>query len=95
MTAAVLITIGLKAGKPVAQFAAVFIAIQLSLSVFSRSDYLFTATAHTAQGPAPSDVAQLAQALFLPYWFWGGLMALLSIAVLGVGCWAFLRRQRS
>lgn len=91
--AAVLIAIGLKASKPVAQFAAVFIAIQLSLSVFSRSDYLFTPTAQTAQGPAPSDVAQLAQALFLPYWFWGGLMAVLSVAVLGIGCWAFLRRR--
>lgn len=93
IVAAVLIAVGLKASKAVAQFVVVFIAVQLSLSVFSRGDYLFTPTAQTARGPAPSDVAQLAQALFLPYWFWGGLMAVLSVLVLAVGCWAFLRRS--
>ena len=64
------------------QFFLSFIASQLALSVFSRGDYLFTAEAHTARGVMPSDVAQMADALFLPYWFWGGLCGLFSVLVL-------------
>jgi hypothetical protein len=62
-----------------------FLAMQLSLSVFSRSDYLFTNTAVTSAGAMPSDVAQIADALFLPYWFWGILCGLFSIAVMAFG----------
>lgn len=92
--AGALLAVGLKANGPVAQLAAVFLAIQLSLSVFSRGDYLFTDTARTAQGNGPSDVAQIAQALFLPYWFWGALLGALSAASLCLGLWSFLRAQR-
>jgi len=60
-------------GKDYAQVVLAFFATQLSLSVFSRSDYLFTATALTSAGEMPSDVQQISNALFLPYWFWGAL----------------------
>ena len=30
----------------------------------------------------PSDVGQMANALFPPYWFWGGVCGLISVAVL-------------
>ncbi len=66
-----------------------FFAVQLALSVFSRGDYLFTDVAQTATGPSPSDVAQMANALFLPYWFWGLLCGVVSLAVLGIGLMAF------
>lgn len=68
------------------QLLLVFLAVQLSLSVFSRSDYLFTRSA----GSGPSDVEHIAQNLFLPYWFWGGLCAIFSLVVLIVGAWDFL-----
>lgn len=68
-----------------AQVVCAFVAMQLALSVFSRGDYLFTATAMTAQGPAPSDVSQIASALLLPYWFWGAVIAAASLLILGVG----------
>ena len=42
-----------------------FFSCQLALSVFSRSDYLFTDVAQTGNGPMPSDVAQMADALLL------------------------------
>lgn len=59
--------------------ATVFIAVQLGLSVFTRSDYLFTRWA----GPGlPSDVANMASQLFLPFWFWGLVCGGLSLAVL-------------
>lgn len=83
-------------GKPwVSQLTLLFIASQLALSVFSRSDYLFTATANTASGPMPSDVANMADNLFLPYWFWGAACGLFSIAVLWVGLRAFFGSEQS
>ena len=73
------------------QLTVVFLAVQLTLSVFSRSDYLFTDVAHTSNGPMPSDVAVMQQALVLPYWFWGGVCALFSVTVLWFGIKRFLR----
>jgi hypothetical protein len=78
-----------------AQLLLVFIAVQLALSVFSRGDYLFTPTARTAGGPMPSDVGQISQDLFLPYWFWGGVCGLLSVAVLAFGVRVFWRHGES
>ncbi len=74
-------------GKPKqhAQVALAFLAAQLALSVFSRMDYLFTPVAQTSAGAMPSDVTQMAQALWLPYWFWGGLLAVFSVLVLVMG----------
>jgi len=74
-----------------AQFAAVFLAIQLALSVFSRSDYLFAREAMTGSGPMPSDTQQIAAALLLPYFVWGALIALLSVVLLAWGLRRFMR----
>ena len=75
----------------VARFGLVFLAVQLSVSVFSRGDYLFTPVARTGAGNMPSDVALIADALLLPYWLWGGLCGLFSVAVLVLGMWLYLR----
>lgn len=72
-----------------AQFSSVFLGVQMALSVFSRGDYLFMREAVTAQGAGPSDTSQIAQALYLPFWFWGALIALLSIWLLWHGLRAF------
>ncbi|MEO1085924.1 MAG: M50 family metallopeptidase [Acidobacteriota bacterium] len=74
-----------------AQLVLVFLSVQLALSVFSRGDYLFTDTARTAGGPMPSDVAHMAQALFLPYWFWGFVCGAVSVFVLLLGVRAYWR----
>lgn len=73
------------------QLAVLFLAVQLSLSVFSRGDYLFMAEAHTGAGVFPSDTAQIAAALFLPYWFWGGVCGAISLAILAGGVFGFAR----
>ena len=68
----------------------VFIGVQLSLSVFTRADYLFTKSA----GPGlPSDVAHMASALFLPYWFWGALCGLFSLGVLFLGARCYVAKS--
>ncbi len=81
-------------GKPwVSHVVLLFIACQLALSVFSRSDYLFTDEAETQLGMMPSDVARMADALLLPYWFWGGVCGLLSVAILFIGLRASVAKR--
>lgn len=72
-------------GHRYAQVVLAFIACQLALSVFSQSSYLFTEVALTSAGAMPSDVAQIADALWLPYWFWGALVGLISLMILAFG----------
>jgi hypothetical protein len=79
----------------VAQLGLVFLATQLAMSVFSRGDYLFMEYAQTADGRMPSDVAQMADALVGPYWLWGAMCGLFSLAVLGVGLWVFFKGMAS
>jgi hypothetical protein len=88
---AALAALAWQASDPIAQLACAFLAIQMSLSVFSRADYLFKPAAQTSAGPMPSDTAQIAAALFLPYWFWGALIGALSLAILGLGLWVVAR----
>jgi hypothetical protein len=70
--------------------ATVFIAVQLGISVFTRSDYLFTRWAGPNQ---PSDVANMASALFLPFWFWGLVCGGISLAVLYWGFRCYTRES--
>ncbi|MEM6990894.1 MAG: M50 family metallopeptidase [Myxococcota bacterium] len=74
------------------QIAAVFLSVQLALSVFSRGDYLFTDTANTTAGIMPSDVALMAEAVGGPYWLWGLVCGAFSALVLWGGASLFLRR---
>jgi hypothetical protein len=92
VTAACLL-LGSRVPAHVSQVALLFVAVQLALSVFSRGDYLFTDVAMTAVGPRPSDVANMADALFLPYWFWGAACGLFSLVVLAAGLLTLLRRR--
>ena len=88
--AAASLGIGLKASKDTAQLALVFVATQLALSVFSRSDYLFTSVAKTEDGTMASDTQQIADALVGPYWFWGLVAGLISLGILWAGVRSFL-----
>lgn len=90
--AAVCLFLAFKAGPQLVQLALVFLGVQLALSVYSRSDYLFTRVAETATGTSPSDAQAMADAIGIgPYWFWGGLCGAFSLLVLVVGGWYFLR----
>jgi hypothetical protein len=85
------VLLAVKSSPNVAQVVLAFMAVQLSLSVFSRGDYLFT----ESTGVGPSDVAQMAEALLLPYWFWGVVCGATSVAVLMMGMRSFLRATPS
>jgi hypothetical protein len=65
----------------------------LCLSWFRDLDYMFSGTAVVAGVSRPSDSAVIAQALWLPFWFWGALVAALSLALLLAGLWIVSRRS--
>ncbi len=86
LVAAVCLAAGARLRPQPARWVLVFLGVQLALSVFSRADYLFAKSA----GLLPSDVLQMQQVLFLPYWFWGFACGAFAVAVLAYGvrtCW--------
>jgi hypothetical protein len=85
---AVLLVMSGKVSRKVLESFVVFIGVQLGLSVFTRADYLFTRTAGGVN--LPSDVAQMSEALFLPFWFWGAVCGLFSVVVLFWGCRCYI-----
>lgn len=83
-----LLALSTKVSRKALESFVVFIGVQLGLSVFTRADYLFTRTADGTN--LPSDVAQMSQALFLPFWFWGAVCGLFSVVVLFWGCRCYI-----
>ncbi|WP_427161557.1 M50 family metallopeptidase [Aliinostoc sp. HNIBRCY26] len=71
--------IGLKTSQWVQGFAIQFLGVQACVSTYHQLNYLFSQTA----GPLGlSDTAQMQKYMLLPYWFWGGLMAIASVIIL-------------
>lgn len=68
--------------RPAQTVAVQVLGVQACLSSFRQVGYLFTQHVVIAGRPMASDSGQIAESLFLPYWFWGGLMAAASVAVL-------------
>ncbi len=67
------------------------IGAQLCVAVFRDVGYMFSDSA----GPGKlSDSAAMADALFLPYWFWGALTATFSFAVLAAGVYVATKPSR-
>ena len=75
-----------------ASFLVHLLAVTLCLSWFSNLGYLFSSQAVVNGVSHPSDSAVIAQALWLPYWFWSGLIAALSLAGVLFGVWFSGRR---
>jgi hypothetical protein len=75
----IILGIALKAPRWVQGFTVQFLGVQACVSTYHQLDYLFSYNA----GPLGlSDTAQIQQQLLLPYWFWGGLMAIASLVIL-------------
>ena len=93
-TAAALAAAGRWLGDSGAAFLLHLLAALLCLSWFRDLDYMFSAQVVIAGVARPSDSAVIAQALWLPFWFWGALVAALSLALLLSGLWIVGRRSR-
>ncbi|MGI8502037.1 MAG: M50 family metallopeptidase [Hassallia sp.] len=75
----IILAIALKAPRWLQGFVIQFLGVQACISTYHQLDYLFSYNA----GPLGlSDTAQIQQRLLLPYWFWGGLMAIASLVIL-------------
>jgi hypothetical protein len=75
----IILGIGLKAPQWAQGFAIQFLGVQACVSTYHQLDYLFSSTAGSL---GLSDTAQMQKYLLLPYWFWGGLMAIASLIIL-------------
>ncbi len=95
VVAAACLAIGFLAKDGFNQLSLVFLAVQLALSVWSRGDYLFVEGGYVDGKLMASDTKSMELALGLPYWFWGALCALFSVAMLVLGGWSFLRPSRA
>lgn len=70
---------------PGAAFLLHLIAVTLCLSWFTDLNYMFSDQALVNGSLHLSDSAGMAQALWLPYWFWGAAVALCSLGLLVMG----------
>lgn len=92
--AVLFLVVAVQAKPRVSQFLVVFLGLQLCMSVFARSDYLFMERASVGGETRVSDTGAIAEALVLPYWFWGGLIGLTSVVVMALGVWTYVRARR-
>ncbi|MBD2626664.1 M50 family metallopeptidase [Trichormus variabilis] len=75
----IILGIALKAPPWVQGFAIQFLGVQACVSTYHQLNYLFS---YSAGSLGLSDTAQMQRYLLLPYWFWGGLMAVASLVIL-------------
>lgn len=63
-------------------FSVQFLGVQACISSYRHLDYLFSHSATIGGRTMLSDTGRIAQMLVLPYWFWGGLIAIASALIL-------------
>lgn len=68
--------------EDVRRLAVEFLGVQAAISVWRDLDYLFSPAAAVGGQGGASDTAVIANALLLPYWFWGGAISLAIAAIL-------------
>jgi hypothetical protein len=77
-----------KFAPPIAKVAvAQLLAVQMALASWSSRDYLFIKGFERDGTFFDSDTQNIADELFLPYWFWGGLLGGLSVVILLAAFW--------
>ncbi len=86
--AMLLVAVGLglvaRFGSPLVRIVfAQLLAIQMAMATWSGRHYLFV-KGFERDGFQASDTQRIAEELWLPYWFWGAIAAVLSIAALGL-----------
>jgi hypothetical protein len=96
-TVAVLsLLVAVSAGPGLVQGFLVFLGVQLALSVYTGGGYLFTQYVEIQNGHrGPSDTQAMADALGMPFWFWGIVCGGFSAAVLLGGFWLYVKPVRA
>lgn len=79
--AAVLAPVAIYAAPGIRIFLAQLIGIQFCLACWGTLDYMFTSRFHRDGRIIDSDTQEIANVLVLPYWFWGTVIAVVSLGV--------------
>lgn len=86
--AAVLFGAAAYASDKICFFFVQFLGVQFCINNFKDFNYMFIESFRNPKGQVMlSDTGSIAENLFLPYWFWGALIALTSLAMLGGSLW--------
>lgn len=83
LVAAILALIAWRAGPALTRFALQFLGVLGAMSALRDWGYLFSEQAVIDGQAMLSDTGQIAATLGLPYWFWAGVILLLSAAMVG------------
>lgn len=78
--------LALRGPPPWQSFIIQLIGVQACISVWKQFDYLFSPGGLVGGELQRSDTGAIADALLLPYWFWG---AAISVAILALLWWSF------
>lgn len=71
-----------------------FLGVQACIASLRQLDYLFMPSAVVGGRRMLSDTGHIAAALFLPYWFWGSVIAGLSFVLLAGSLWFVARHPK-
>jgi len=83
----------LQRGSAKAQDLAIqLLGVQACISTYQDVGYLFSDDGQIAGRVQRSDTAAIADSLLLPYWFWGGAISLVIVALLAASLRVALRR---
>lgn len=63
------------------RFAVQFLGVQGCVSIYRDFGYLFSEGGYLEGRPQVSDTGHIADALFLPYWFWGGVITAMILTM--------------
>lgn len=69
------------------------LGVQACISTYRSTNYLFSAGGVIDGRYERSDTAAIADALLLPYWFWGAAISVLILLLLVASLWFALRRN--
>ncbi len=82
LLAVLIMFIALRAGNLFCKYSLQFLAMQAFLSLYLSIDYLFSAGGTIGVNTYYSDTSHIQENLFLPYWFWGGFIILISLIII-------------
>ena len=92
LIALALLVILLRGSGKAQDFAIQLLGVQACISTYQDTGYLFSAGGSIAGRLQRSDTAAIADSLLLPYWFWGGAISLVILALLAASLRFALRR---
>ncbi|MGF1597631.1 MAG: M50 family metallopeptidase [Acidimicrobiales bacterium] len=83
LTGLALVPVALRAPEVARIFVAQLVGIQFCVASWGSLDYMFTRNFRRQDGTlTDSDTQTIANVLLLPYWFWGAIIAAVSLAIL-------------